>query len=99
LPTPGARTLFDDADDLRLKMPASCRRSGRCRECVVEVTAGAGLLGPRTEAESFLRDPYRLACQAVVVEPDAAVEFEILRRRCASSYPSPSRERLPSTPS
>jgi uncharacterized 2Fe-2S/4Fe-4S cluster protein (DUF4445 family) len=83
-----ARTLFDDADELRLQMPASCRRSGRCRECVVEVTAGAELLGPRTEAESFLRDPYRLACQAAV-EPGAAVAFEILRRRLRILVPEP----------
>ncbi len=62
-------------------MPTSCRRTGRCRECVVEVTAGGEHLGSRTEPESFLSDPYRLACQAVVLDPNASVEFSILRRR------------------
>jgi uncharacterized 2Fe-2S/4Fe-4S cluster protein (DUF4445 family) len=64
-----------------LKVPTTCRRSGRCRECVVEITSGAEHLGPCTESERFLREPYRLACQAVVTDPDARVEFAILHRR------------------
>lgn len=84
-----ARTLFDDADELALQVPTSCRRSGRCRECVVEVTAGAELLGPRTDAEEFLRDPYRLACQAAIAEPGARVEFAVLRRRLRILTPEP----------
>jgi uncharacterized 2Fe-2S/4Fe-4S cluster protein (DUF4445 family) len=37
-------------------------------------------LCPRTEAESFLKDPYRLACQAEVVDIDAKIDFMPLRR-------------------
>jgi len=75
------RTLFDDADDLAIAMPASCQRSGRCHECVVEVTAGGAALTPPTESEAFLRDPFRLACQAAVATPDTLIEFRPLRRR------------------
>lgn len=75
------RTLFEDADELAMAMPASCRRSGRCHECVVEVTAGHDALQPPTDAESFLRHPYRLACQARVVTTTSVVEFRPLRRR------------------
>ena len=75
------RTLFDDADQLELRVPTSCGRSGRCRECIVEITRGADALAPRTEPESFLRDPYRLACQAEVLEEAGGVEFSVLRRR------------------
>ena len=75
------RTLFDDADEFGLRVPTSCRRSGRCRECIVEIEAGSEFLAPPTEVEAFLRSPYRLACQATVAEPDAKVEFSILRRR------------------
>jgi uncharacterized 2Fe-2S/4Fe-4S cluster protein (DUF4445 family) len=78
---PVRRTLFDDASDLAVQMPASCRRSGRCHECIVEVLAGADALGEPTDAESFLRPPFRLACQAVVVRTDAVVDFRPLRRR------------------
>ncbi len=84
------RTLFDDADERELRVPTSCRRSGRCRECVVEVTAGAEALGPRDAREAFLRDPYRLACLAEVVAPGAQVEFSILRRRLRIVVPDES---------
>lgn len=75
------RTLFEDADELALAMPASCQRSGRCHECVVEVIAGYDALEPPTLEEAFLRPPYRLACQARVAAPEPVVEFRPLRRR------------------
>ena len=39
------------------------------------------LLAPLTESENFLRDNYRLACQATVVDIEADIEFNILRRQ------------------
>jgi len=75
------RSLFDYADDLAVVVPASCKRTGRCHECVVEVRAGLDALSPRTEPEEFLRDPYRLACQAAIVRADEDVEIAVLRRR------------------
>ncbi len=93
-----ARTLFDDADELALQVPTSCRRSGRCHECVVEVTAGLERLGAKTQEEAFLRDPYRLACQAVVAEPGAPVEFSILRRRLRILRPEPEPRTAPIDP-
>ena len=80
-PPVAGRTLFDAAEGLELVVPASCRRSGRCHECVVEVTAGAEALTPPTAEEAFLRPGFRLACQAVVDRADVDVEFVILRRR------------------
>ena len=75
------RTIFDYADDLAIQMPASCQRSGRCHECIVEVSEGADALGAPTEPESFLLRPYRLACQARIERLDSAIEFRPLRRR------------------
>ena len=49
------RLLFDEAAELSVVVPASCKRTGRCHECVVEVRAGADQLTPPTAAESFLR--------------------------------------------
>lgn len=74
-------TLFDHADALAVEVPTSCQRNGRCHECVVEVTRGEDALNARTEAESFLRGRYRLACQAVVAHADREVAFAPLRRR------------------
>ena len=73
-------TLFDHADALAVEVPTSCQRNGRCHECVVEVTRGEDSLNARTEAESFLRGRYRLACQAVVARTDRDVAFAPLRR-------------------
>lgn len=75
------RTLFDTADGFDLDVPASCRRSGRCHECVVEVTAGGEALTVPTVEEAFLRPGYRLACQATVARADVDVQFAVLRRR------------------
>ena len=74
-------TLFDCADELAVEVPTSCQRNGRCHECVVEVSAGDEALCARTEAEGFLRAPYRLACQAMVMRDDIDVAFAPLRRR------------------
>lgn len=76
-----APTLFDRADEIGLRVPTSCRRSGRCHECIVEVAEGAAALSPPTEAEAFLRPPYRLACQARVEDGSAPLCFTPLRRR------------------
>ncbi len=75
-------TLFDAADELAMVVPASCRRSGRCHECVVEILRGGDALAPPDAQETFLRPGYRLACRAVVErEPaDSDLEFVVLRR-------------------
>ena len=75
------KTIFDYADTLKVRVPTSCGRSGECHECIVEVRRGMDALTPLTEPEGFLRDNYRLACQAAVVDPAADVEFAVLRRQ------------------
>lgn len=74
-------TLFDLADELSLRVPTSCQRKGTCHECIVEVKHGAFALGPKTPAEEFLRDNYRLACQAVIDLPDVDLAFAPLLQR------------------
>ena len=74
------KTLFDHADVLELEVPSSCGRMGTCHECVVEIREGAAALSTATEAEAFLRDGYRLACQACVCRDGQDVEFALLRR-------------------
>jgi uncharacterized 2Fe-2S/4Fe-4S cluster protein (DUF4445 family) len=70
-------------------VPTSCRRTGRCRECIVEVTGGAEHLSDPTEAEAFLRPPFRLACQAELDAEDAEVDFAVIRRRLRIVTPEP----------
>ena len=46
----------------------------------MRVDAGLDGLSPRTEAERFLQDPFRLACQTEVTDRSADVTFQPLRR-------------------
>jgi uncharacterized 2Fe-2S/4Fe-4S cluster protein (DUF4445 family) len=57
-------SLFDAAEALGIAVPTSCRKQGKCKECVVEVTEGGGFLTPPTDAERHLRGNFRLSCQA-----------------------------------
>ena len=75
------RTLFEYADEVSAVVPTSCRRTGRCRECVVEVRQGGEVLSPRTEPEKYLPAQFRLACQASIERVTADVEFSVIRRR------------------
>ncbi len=75
------KSLFDYADEVSIAVPQSCGRSGRCRECVVEIRRGGAALSPRTAAEEYLPEVFRLACQAQIELADQDVEFAIIRRR------------------
>jgi uncharacterized 2Fe-2S/4Fe-4S cluster protein (DUF4445 family) len=74
------RTVFDFADQLGVPVPTSCGRQASCHECIVEIKRGDEALIPRTPPESFLRGNFRLACQAVVVDPERDIEFALLSR-------------------
>ena len=80
-PLEPGKSLFDYADEVSVAVPQSCGRSGRCRECVVEIRQGGESLSPRTEAEEYLPEDFRLACQAEVVSIERDIEFAIIRRR------------------
>ena len=75
------RTLFDYADALKIRVPTSCGRSGKCHECIVEVHNGMDAICDLTNEEEFLRGNYRLACQATVVNPGVEIDFGVLRRQ------------------
>ena len=74
------KSIFDYADDLAVQVPTSCFRNGICHECIVEIQQGMEGLVPRTKPESFLRENYRLACQARVIDPHVDIAFAPLRR-------------------
>ena len=89
LPLVAGKTIFDYADELAVRVPTSCGRTGLCHECVVEVKAGQSSLRAPTEPEAFLRGDYRLACQAVIEHSDEDIEFSLLRsnQKILSSRP------------
>jgi uncharacterized 2Fe-2S/4Fe-4S cluster protein (DUF4445 family) len=77
--TPGL-SLFDHAESLGIDVPTSCRKQGKCRECMLEIVEGLGALSPMTEPERHLRGRFRLACQTCVTATDAHVHCHTMRR-------------------
>jgi uncharacterized 2Fe-2S/4Fe-4S cluster protein (DUF4445 family) len=73
-------SLFDYAERLGIVVPTSCRKQGKCKECIVEITGGMEHLAPRTEAEAHLKDQFRLACQCRVADDAGHVQCHTMRR-------------------
>ena len=72
-------SLFERAEALGIHVPTSCVKQGKCRECLVEVEAGAELLSPPAPQESHLEGRFRLACRTRLVE-SGEVRCHTLRR-------------------
>ena len=77
--TPG-ESIFEHAERLGVRVPTSCQKQGKCRECMVEVTAGAELLTERTEEERHLSGRFRLSCRTRVAAEQGVVECHTMRR-------------------
>ena len=75
----GDASLFECAERLGVRVPTSCNKNGKCRECLVEVTAGLEHLSPRTKEEEHLGGQFRLSCRARV-NGDGIVTCHTLRR-------------------
>ncbi len=72
-------SLFEYAERLGVRIPTSCNKQGKCRECIVEVTEGTDFLSERTERERHLKGAFRLSCQTRVTG-DGAVRCHSMRR-------------------
>ncbi len=48
------RSLFDHAEALGIDVPTSCRKQGKCKECMVEVVEGMSALSAIAEPERHL---------------------------------------------
>jgi uncharacterized 2Fe-2S/4Fe-4S cluster protein (DUF4445 family) len=70
-------SIFDCAERVGVRVPTSCQKQGKCRECMVEVTEGLESLPPRTLPERHLSGSFRLSC---CTYPSAAVECHTMRR-------------------
>lgn len=77
---PRGATLFDCAESLGIKVPTSCRKQGKCKECLVEVTEGTERLSARAPEESHLKDNFRLSCRCQVAADSGLVRCHTMRR-------------------
>ena len=73
------QSLFERAEALGIHVPTSCVKQGKCRECLVEVEAGAELLSEPAPQERHLEGRFRLACRTRLVAP-GEVRCHTLRR-------------------
>src|SRR5580765_4701625 len=74
------RSLFDYAEAFGVQVPTSCRKQGKCKECVVEVTQGTECLSPLDPAEKHLRNNFRLSCRCKIVADKGTVRCHTMRR-------------------
>jgi uncharacterized 2Fe-2S/4Fe-4S cluster protein (DUF4445 family) len=76
---PGS-SLFEYAESLGIKVPTSCRKQGKCKECLVEITAGMECLSAKGPEESHLKENFRLSCRCRIVKDTGVVRCHTMRR-------------------
>lgn len=73
-------SLFDYAERLGVRVPTSCQKQGKCKECMVEVVEGMDCLSTPTEQELHLKGNFRLSCRCSVVAGNGHVRCHTMRR-------------------
>ena len=73
-------SLFDCAEGIGVRVPTSCLKNGKCKECVVEVAEGMECLSPPTPAEKHLAGNFRLSCQASIATAEGQLRCHTMRR-------------------
>jgi uncharacterized 2Fe-2S/4Fe-4S cluster protein (DUF4445 family) len=74
------QSLFDCAEQGGVKVPNSCGKNGKCRECLVEIVEGMDLLSARTSEEHHLAANFRLSCRAHILPGDGQIRCHTMRR-------------------
>lgn len=88
-------SLFDVAQSIGVRVPTSCVKQGKCKECVVEIAEGINFLSAPTEFERHLKGSFRLSCQCKIAADAGTVRCHTMRRgqmrieRGAASYAFP----------
>lgn len=73
-------SIFDLAESVGVRVPTSCVKNGKCKECLIEVTSGESLLSARTDHERHLKGGFRLSCQTTVIGSEGQVACQTMRR-------------------
>jgi len=77
---PFGASLFDCAEGIGVRVPTSCLKNGKCKECVVEVAEGMECLSLPTPCENHLAGNFRLACQAAISASEGHLRCHTMRR-------------------
>ena len=73
-------SLFDHAERWGIRVPTSCQKQGKCKECMVEVAEGMDCLSAPTEHERHLKGKFRLSCRCHVAADAGHVRCHTMRR-------------------
>jgi uncharacterized 2Fe-2S/4Fe-4S cluster protein (DUF4445 family) len=73
-------SLFDCAESLGVRVPTSCRKQGKCKECLVEIVEGTECLSAKVPAEAHLKDDFRLSCCCQIIKDSGVVRGHTMRR-------------------
>ena len=73
-------SLFEAGEGLDISVPSSCRKQGKCRECLMEITTGMESLSAPTEEEGHLKDNFRLSCCARLLDVPGEIQAHTMRR-------------------
>lgn len=73
-------SLFDYAEELGVQVPTSCRKQGKCKECLVEIVEGMEHISPPSEKENHLKGNFRLSCCCKVVSDSGSIRCHTMRR-------------------
>jgi uncharacterized 2Fe-2S/4Fe-4S cluster protein (DUF4445 family) len=76
---PGS-SLFECAESMGVYVPTSCRKQGKCKECLVEITEGMECLSSKVAEEKHLKDNFRLSCRCRVVKDSGIIRCHTMRR-------------------
>jgi uncharacterized 2Fe-2S/4Fe-4S cluster protein (DUF4445 family) len=77
---PRGASIFDCAERAGVRVPTSCQKQGKCKECMVEVVAGMEYLSAPVLEEKHLQGNFRLSCRATVTADDGAIRCHTMRR-------------------
>jgi uncharacterized 2Fe-2S/4Fe-4S cluster protein (DUF4445 family) len=72
--------LFDCAESMGIKVPTSCRKQGKCKECLVEIVEGMDLLSAPAPQEGHLKGNFRLSCSCRIGADEGIIRCHTMRR-------------------
>src|SRR5262245_20753093 len=73
-------SLFDCAESMGVRVPTSCRKQGKCKECLVEIAGVSQYLSAKTAAEGHLKENFRLSCCAKIAANSGVIRCHTMRR-------------------
>jgi uncharacterized 2Fe-2S/4Fe-4S cluster protein (DUF4445 family) len=73
-------SLFDYAESFGIRVPTSCQKQGKCKECLVEIIEGMECLSEPVQKESHLNGNFRLSCRTKIIADSGVIRCNTMRR-------------------